>query len=507
MSDHRTSFARVVTDATASQGALSDGRFSLHHADLRDHFAPLDELFAARRVERGDVLALECATSVPGALTLLHLLATGFSLVLLPPPDRAMPPVQVPRFCRRRLTVRGNLLARSPDISLRHPETFLEISDVLDHQSAPGLEARATGHVFLRTSGSIGQPKLAMYSHDQLLANALHCMGRLRLNAQDRIAIPVPISHMFGLGAALVPGFATGASVRLIEGANLLRYLEHERAYRPTMAFFTPALCATLVRQPSAPRVRSAPEHYRHVVIAGDKLKPELFEAAEARFRRVLNLYGTTEMGVIAVADAETEQGLRSTTVGLPLPGVELRLEAPEPAGEAPEHAGAIVCRHPYGFEGYVEGNGEPWTGVPPLREGWYRTRDLGRLHAGGALEVLGREDHSVNRDGRLVLLAEVERAMEGLPGVERAVTVLGRDNLRGRHVLAFCSLQDGYDLDVSHVRSACAVILPPYAIPDQIVITSGFPLLPNGKVDRRLLTAQAAAMEGSATPPREVTI
>jgi acyl-CoA synthetase (AMP-forming)/AMP-acid ligase II len=175
------------------------------------------------------------------------------------------------------------------------------------------------------------------------------------------------------------------------------------------------------------------------------------------------------------------------------LPGVELRLDGVEHAAEAPEGAGVLACRHPYGFEGYVDGDGGAWTGEPALQGGWYRTRDLGRLHAGGFLEVLGREDHSVNRDGRLVVLAEVERAMERLPGVERAITVLGSDQLRGRAIVAYCALRDGHGLDASRVRDACAGVLPPYAIPDQVVITSALPLLANGKVDRKALAAEAS--------------
>lgn len=481
--------SRALASAATRQSVLADGRFSLRYEALRAHLATVDEFVAARGVAPGEILALECVSSVPGALSLLALLARRASLVLLPPPDRTMARAPVPGFCRWRVTVRSNLLAQPSDIALERPETFLEIAEVAEHRP-PHAEAHATGHVFLRTSGSIGTPKLAVYTHDRLLANALHCTGRLGLTGEDRIAIPVPLTHMYGLGAGFLPGFAAGASLDMIEGANLLRYLEHERTFRPTIAFLTPALCTMFLRQ------RSAPAHYRHIVVAGDKLKPELFEAAEARFRRVLNLYGTTEMGVIAAADAAEDEGPRSTTVGRPLPGVELRLDAPAEAGEAPEGAGAILCRHPYGFEGYVEGDGGPWQGEPPLRDGWYRTRDLGRLHAGGFLEVLGREDHSVNRDGRLVLLAEVERAMEGLPAVERAVTVLGRENLRGRHILAFCSLREGHDLDGAQVRSACADVLPPYAIPDQIRILSAIPLLPNGKVDRRALAAQAAGLD-----------
>ncbi|HEX3763195.1 MAG TPA: fatty acid--CoA ligase family protein [Kofleriaceae bacterium] len=458
-------------------------------------------MFAAHQITLDDLLAVECVTSVPGALTVLYLMSRGFSFVLLPARDRTAPPPSVPRFCRQRLTVRGGLSADAAEISLLHPDTFLEISRVADHEPAPNLADRTIGHLFLRTSGSFGTPKLAVFTHDQLLANSVLSLARTRLTAHDRIALPVPLPHAYGLGAGFLPGFAAGASLRLIESANLLRYLEHERAYRPTVAFLTPTLCAMFSRH------TSAQDHYRHIVVAGDKLKRELFEAAELRFSRVLNLYGTTEMGVIAVADAARTDGPRSATVGPPLPGVELRLDVPELAAEAPTGAGVIACRHPHGFEGYVEGDGRPWTGEPPLRDGWYRTRDLGRLHDGECLEVLGREDHSVNRDGRLVMLAEVERAMERLPGVERAITVVGRETLRGRDILAYCSPCDGHELEAARLRNACAGVLPAYAIPDQIVITSEIPLLANGKVDRRALATAAAAARPSRRPNEQGTM
>ncbi|MCY1014854.1 class I adenylate-forming enzyme family protein [Pyxidicoccus sp. MSG2] len=468
---------------------LTDGLLTLPYAALDAHLASLESFFTSRGVSPGAVVALECANTVTGALSLLSLLSRGYSVVLLPHPGAASPRPEVPRVCRHRVTVRSQL-ASGTDVSLEHPESFLTVEEVPGHHVPGGAEAWATGHLLLRTSGSIGTPKLALYTHERLLANALAALPRLRLTGEDRVLLPVPLAHMFGLGAGFLPGFTVGASLDFVEGANLLRCLEHERTFRPSVAFMTPALCTMMLRG------RSVPEHYRHVVVAGDKLKPESFPSVEARFRRVVNLYGTTEQGVIAAADAEVADGPRATTVGAPLEGVALRLEPPESAGELPGDAGSLLCRHPHGFEGYVAGDGGPWTGEPPLRDGWYRTRDLGRLHPGGLLEVLGREDHSVNRDGRLVLLADIERAMETLPDVERAVTVLGGEHLRGRHILAFCTPREGRGLDGAAVRAACASVLPPYALPDEVRVLPTLPQLPNGKVDRRALTALATVAE-----------
>ena len=475
----------AVKAAAGRESALTDGRRSVPFAALAGHVASLDRLFAVRGISPGAVLALEATSSVAGALTLLAVLARGLSVVLSPP-DRGAPRSALPSCCRHRVTVRSEL-TDGARIALDDPESFLDISENAAFDPPPGAESLASGKVLLRTSGSIGTPKLVVYSHGRLLANALLVVGRLRLAADDRVLLPVPLTHMFGLGAGFLPALAVGASIDLVEGANLPRYVEHERRFEPTVAFLTPALCFMIARQ------KSAPSHYRHIVVAGDKLQPATFEAAERRFRRVVNLYGCTELGVISAADPAAAGAGRDTTAGAPLPGVEVRIEAPRDAADAAPGAGSIACRHPYGFDGYASGDGGPWTGDPPPSDGFHRPRDLVRVHAGGALEVLGREDHSVNRDGRLVLLADVERAMESLPGVERAVTVLGEDGLRGRRISAFCVARDGHALDGDAIRAACAAVLPAYAIPDQVRLTASVPLLPSGKIDRRALAALAA--------------
>jgi acyl-CoA synthetase (AMP-forming)/AMP-acid ligase II len=511
-------FAEVLSRALAAsaprESTLTDGQLTLPYAALPDRLTAIDELLAARGIAPGAVLALEATTSIAGVLALLAVFHRRSSLVLLPP-DRSATKPPLPRFCRHVVTVRSQL-TDGATIDLARPASFLEITEHATYAAPSDPDALSTGRLFLRTSGSIGTPKLVMFTHGRLLANGLNVIDRLHLRADDRIAIPVPITHMFGLGAALLPALAAGASIDLVEGANLLRFFEHERRFRPTVAYLTPALCFMLARQ------RSVQEHYRHIVVAGDVLKPETFEAAERRFRRVVNLYGCTELGGISAADAEaelpvdpTELARRTTTVGTAFPGVELRLEAPGELPELPDlppapvaasspptsarrapasDVGSITCHHPFGFDGYLTAEGEPATSESILPGGWYRPRDLARLHPGGLLEVIGRADHSVNRSGRLVVLAEVERAIESLPGIDRAVTVLGGESLRGREIVAFCVLRDGDVLDDNALRAACATVLPSYAIPDHVRITPSVPLLRNGKVDRRALEAAVLA-------------
>ncbi|WP_437949305.1 fatty acid--CoA ligase family protein [Sorangium sp. So ce296] len=456
---------------------------------IDDVIAAIEAFLRERGIAPDDMLALESANSVPGALTLLALLSRGASFAFLPAPVSTAPAQPLPRFLRHRIRVRSPLAEGKGDpVSLLRPETFLEVRAIEDHRPLPQGSPLRRDRLLLRTSGSLDSPKLVVHTHEGLLGNALNAVERLCLDGADRVLIPVPLAHMYGLGAGFLPALSVGASIALVEGANLLRYMERERSFRPTVAFLSPNLCTMLLRP------RSAPGHYRHVVVAGDKLSPEAFQEAEALYRRVVNLYGSTEMGVICAADPRETEGPRAVTVGRPLPGVALRLDPQPGSAEGDGSPGDIRCAHPHGFEGYVDGDGCPLAGDAAAQAGWYATRDLGRLHPGGHLEVLGRGDHAVKRDGRLVMLAEVERALERLSGVERAAVVVAGETKRGRGIVAFCTPRAGADIAPGSVRRACQESLPAYAVPDEIRLLPALPLLPSGKLDRRALQRSVSA-------------
>ena len=118
-----------------------------------------------------------------------------------------------------------------------------------------------------------------------------HRRGKARPVASDRVAIPVPIAHMYGFGAAFVPAVLAGASIDLQPNANVLRYLAREPDFDPTVAYLAPSFGDALVR------VRKAPRPYRLTIMAGDRLTGELFDGYEALHGRLVNLYGSTELG------------------------------------------------------------------------------------------------------------------------------------------------------------------------------------------------------------------
>ncbi|MEA5469641.1 class I adenylate-forming enzyme family protein [Spirulina sp. 06S082] len=472
---------KFINDSS-SISLLADGQLTHSYLQIPDTFEQLDFFFANHNIDRGDRLALECVNSVPSALVLLYFLEREYSFFLFPKTaniseeDRP----EIPLFCRYGLRI--DLAADAENEVLLHPDRWLKIWENDGWVGANPVSEVSNPTLYVRTSGSTGNPKLVAHSHAKLRDNVLNCVQRLHLKNGDRIAIPVPIFHMYGLGAAFLPGVMVGASIDLQKGANLLRYLQREREFNPNVAFMTPIFCETLLRG------RRSPRPYRLTVAAGDRVREDTFKQYNDRFGCLVKLYGSTEMGAIAAGSPDDTLEVRDRTVGQPMPGVQMRLEKQSlEEGEGMEDTGELWCLHNCGFDSYVDLKG---NSLPSETGDWFRTKDFGRIGKYG-LEVIGRCDHSVNRNGLLVFFAEVEKAMESIAEIEKVIVVSKGESQRGKKLFAYCipTKETKVEVTASEIRSHCFDLLPRHAIPDEIIIEKMLPLLPNGKVDRQKLT------------------
>jgi acyl-coenzyme A synthetase/AMP-(fatty) acid ligase len=485
---------QVAGSASLQEHVLTDGHLTCPYRDVPDAIGHIDRHFAERGIGVEDCLTLECVNSVPGALTLLTMLKKGYSFILLPPMRRRCGKTGVqlpaPAFCRYEVAIESPADDR-PAARLDHPETFLRIAENGRYRRGRDTEGKREPRLYLRTSGSIGSPKMAVHSHTKLLGNAVNCVERFELECDDRIAIPVPIFHMYGLGAAFLPGIIAGASIDLQENSNILRYMERERQFDPNVAFLTPTLCEMLLRG------RKSARTYRLVVTATDRIKKDTFLAFESRFGRLLNLYGSTELGAIAACDPDDPLAIRAVAAVKPMSGVHVRLKeaCTEPAGT---RSGELCFKHSCGFDGYVDENGDAIDRGGAAGSDWHETGDLGIIRPDGYIQVLGRCDHSVKRSGLRVLFADIEKALEMIEGIGRAIVVLGKgDSKWGQRIAAFCVVEDGAALSGAHVRKVCFDMLPRHAIPDDVFVVDSLPTLPNGKVDRPALARMACEGRG----------
>lgn len=417
----------------------------------------------------GRRFCLPLDSSLGALATLLAVLETDVSAALIPRPV-ADSPADWPAFC--------DALILPPDLAAG--ANTAEIRP-LSGSDAPSGEDR----VYLRTSGTTGVPKWAVHSKDGLIANGQACVARLNLVAEDRVMIPVPLYHMYGLGAALLPSLLVGAAICLVPRGNPLEVLKAQRAFEPTVMFLVPSQCRSLMA------LNRSAGSARLNVVAGDRLAAYEAAAFEEDHGSIVCLYGTTELGAIAAGRPDDPSDMRQVTAGRPMDGVTMDLSG-EPPEDAAEGARPMRVRHPAGFLGYADPSDGHITSPAP--EVW-ATGDLVRLHPGDYIEVLGRVDHAVKRDGLFVHMGEIEACLTRADGVSQAAVVAAGQTRRGAGLTAFCALERGGASTDEAILQHCREALPPRAVPDKLVILDALPMLASGKVDRRRLAADATEL------------
>ncbi|PCI28595.1 MAG: AMP-dependent synthetase [SAR324 cluster bacterium] len=453
---------------------LTDGLLTCTYQEIPAIFSTIKRVFKQSHIAETDCLVLECENSLPCVLVLLYLLENGYSFLLVAKTNTQSNSlsqvVSPPKFCRYTVTIN----MESTD-SL-NPESFLQFSKN-ERWDGEIKASRCRKKLYMKTSGSTGAPKMAEHSHSALFGNISNCIKRLEINKDARIAIPVPVFHMFGLGAAFLPGVAVGASIDLQKGANILRYLQRERVFNPNIVFMTPIFAETFIK------ARRSSRQYHFTVTAGDRIRETSFLKYEALFGKIVQLYGSTELGAITASSPKDPKQRRAQTAGKPMEGVRMHLEEGK--------ISKLWCNHPFGFEGYIDEAGERVSTTPQENDGWFCTKDLGCIHPDHRVEVLGRQDHAVNRDGLLVFFSDVEKAIEAIEGIDSIVIISNGEAKRGKRLIACCIIAKTSELTVDAIRNACLELLPKRAVPDEICILDSMPLLPNGKVDRVSLSKE----------------
>ncbi|HXJ42234.1 MAG TPA: class I adenylate-forming enzyme family protein [Bryobacteraceae bacterium] len=478
------SLDRILAENSAStaiaRNIITDGRFEYTYADLPTVIGEIRDHLARLGIDRQASVAIGCSNSVPSALLLLTLLQDGCSFLVFPSSatDKSLKPT--PHFCQYRITV------SSPDTNERDsgwPSRLIHVEVNSNHNGRPTARER----LYLRTSGSMGISKIAVHTHEKLIGNARNCVHKYGFSPESRVAIPVPIGHMYGLGAAFLPAILTGSSIDLQDKTNVLKYLKREKQFVPTIVFGTPTICEMLLKG-----YRAARTHYDVFVTSGQRIGQELFRTFDPLVGgRLVNQYGSTEMGATAACSPGDTTDRRARTIGEPMTGVQLRIEPMADSNGPPSRTGQLECLHPFAFEGYIDENGDS---LRRCEAGdWYATGDLAAAHQDGTISILGRADASANRSGYLVRLHEIEQILETWQDIDEAAVIAETAGAtRGDSITAFCVGEAGILLDVTEIRRRCHSALPPYAVPDDIRVVEALPRLATGKVDRRALAEMA---------------
>lgn len=443
-------------------GTLSDGHAVLRYQEIPDAINALGILLCGYDLSNSQCVFIQVHNDTAHAFILSYFLTLRINCFL------GSDGVPVPPFCDWIITARhedGREWAL-PGRWQVMPNAACVKSDTI----APGA-----GKVFFASSGTTGVPKYIMHQSARLLQNAGAVADRFDIGPGTKVMVPVPVHHMYGFGAGFLPAVMTGADCLLIDRNNIIRLLTGLNSFQPDLVLLTPAVCKMMLLLKKEPAVTPL------YITAGDKMNKEACLAFEQRFGKLVNLYGCTELGAIAVSEETAGSQQRSAGIVRPLKDASIRIG----------HTGLaeIQCRHAAGFEGYVNANGQPLAG---RQEEWFATRDMGMDTGNGTFAIAGRADHCVNRLGFLVSFKEIENAIENLfHNIHEAVIVPdNQETLLGRRIIAFCHCTGGHEPDPELVKKTCQEKLPRQLVPDDFCFLEQLPRLHNGKPDRLALAA-----------------
>ncbi|MFF0081848.1 class I adenylate-forming enzyme family protein [Streptomyces canus] len=350
--------------------------------------------------------------------------------------------------------------------------------------------------VILYTSGTTAAPKAALLRHRHLLAYVLNTLEFNSASEGDAALVAVPPYHIAGL-TNLLSNLYTGRRVVYLPAFDADEWLAAVRREKVTHAMLVPTMLARIVDRLAADGEAHAPT-LRSLAYGGARAPRPVVERALRAFPGTdfVNAYGLTEtassIAVLGPDDhraalAATDSAVRDrlTSVGRPLPGVEIEVRAP--SGE--------LC--PPGVTGLVQVRGEQISGEYKGRsaldaDGWFPTGDLGRLDADGYLFVEGRADDTIIRGGENIAPAEIEDVLLGHPGVREAVVVGVPDEEWGQRIVAVL-VGTG---EPEEIRLWARRRLRTSKTPDTIVFRDDLPRTGTGKLLRRTLIAEIAGLE-----------
>lgn len=343
----------------------------------------------------------------------------------------------------------------------------------------------------LFTSGSTGEPKGVEVPHGAAMNTIGDLVERFAIGADD---VTFAISALdFDLSVFdLFAAWSAGGAVVLPdedERRDAARWADLVRRWSVTVLNCVPSVLEMLL-------YAGRTESLRLVLLGGDWVGAHLpaLLAERAPRCRFVALGGTTETAIHSTVQevaGEVPADWHAVPYGVPLRGVACRV-VDELGRDRPDWVAGELW---IGGAGVADG----YTGDPErtadrfvVHEGarWYRTGDLARYRPDGAIEFLGRRDHQVKVRGFRIELGEVEAALQDHPAVGRAVALLA-----GGRLAAAVVASGDLDEVLEHARG----LLPPHMVPERLVRVDELPLTANGKVDRKALTALAAAEKGEA--------
>ena len=348
------------------------------------------------------------------------------------------------------------------------------------------------------TSGTTGAPKGATLSHHNILNNGHLCGEILAYTEADRVCIPVPFYHCFGMVMGNLACASHGACVVVPgEAFDARLTLETVGAERCTSLYGVPTMFIAQLNHPDFERTDVS--SLRTGIMAGAPCPAEVMKQVHDRMniREITICYGMTETSPVST---QTRRGdsfeRRVSTVGRVHPHVEIQVVDPETGRVVERGTSGELCTRGYSVMlGYW--NNEEATAAAIDAERWMHTRDLAVMDDDGYLRIVGRLTDMIIRGGENIYPREIEEFLYTHPEIEDAQVIGVPSRLYGEEVMAWVKLKAGADVDDAALAAFCRGRIATTKIPRFWKRVDTFPMTVTGKVQKFRMRELAVAELG----------
>jgi fatty-acyl-CoA synthase len=368
------------------------------------------------------------------------------------------------------------------DEELREREESLDPFDVINMQY---------------TSGTTGFPKGVMLTHSNIINNGRNIAECMNLTHKDRLCIPVPFFHCFGCVLGTMACVSVGATMVPVQEFNALEVLKTVEKERCTGLHGVPTMFIAELNHPEFSSFDLS--SLRTGIMAGSPCPIEVMKAVVERMgaREITIAYGQTESSpVITQTRTNDPIDLRVTTVGRPLPHVEVKIVDPSTGRELPPGEQGELCTRGYHvMKGYYKNPEATEKAID--KDGWLHTGDLATMDENGYFKITGRLKDMIIRGGENIYPREIEEFLYTHPKI-RDVQVIGVPSVKyGEEVMAWIQVKEGETLTPEEVRAYCEGKIARFKIPRYIEFCETFPMTASGKIQKFKLREQAIELLG----------
>ena len=409
--------------------------------------------------------------------------------------------VTIPPFMEMVNQIKGELPNLKHIIVIGEPvEGTLNFGELMDKASpdpSPMIEIdeKEDPAAILYTSGTTGFPKGVLQTHFNIRRNAEMMRDFLKLGDNFRFMLILPLFHVNAQVVTIMGPLVIGASCILTPGFSAQTHWETVAKYKASTFSAVPTILSILLRMPHENLDLSS---LKFVVCGAAPLPIEVMKEFEATFNcKVVEGYGLTE-GTCASSvnplPTETEDRRKIGSIGIPLPGNEMKIVDDNGNDVPPTTKGEIIIKGDNIMKEYFK---NPEANAETLKQGWLYTGDIGYMDEDGFFYITDRKKDMIIRGGENIYPREIEEVLYSHPDVSLATVIGVRDEVYGELPKAFVVLKEGKSVTEDEMIAYCKTKLANFKIPKYVEFRQTLEQTPTGKIVKQSLREEEEKKRG----------